>query len=274
MPEKTDKLPSYQWYPGDWRKDPGVKMLSLEEKGAWRELLDWMWEARDRGKMSTNGKPWSTKQISRLLEIDESKAKQVMEAIIEYGVASVEPETGVVFCRRMVRFRDLSEARAKAGRKGGVASGEVRRSKRPKHNASKATSSSSPSGEESASTLSEGAVAPPFSATPGAVLAPENQEPEQDLKPCPIKWPDPEHCEAQFWLKLLPGVEAENGHISGKVKPLLAEHGFVRESLLLPILARDLDTDAQLAGFLAKQFDEVRKSPAFAEATENEDPQT
>ena len=270
MPEKTEKLPSIQWYPGDWRKDPGVKMLSLEEKGAWRELLDWMWEASDRGKMATNAKPWSTKQISLLLEIDESKAKQIVEAIVDSGVASVEPDTGIIYCRRMARFRDLGEERAKAGRKGGHASGEARRSKCPKQNASKRSSSSSPSGEESASTLSESAGAQPFSATPGAELARENPEPEQDPEPCPIRWPDPEHCKAKFWLNLLPGVEAENGHISDKVKPLLAEHGFVRESYMLPLLAIDLETDEQLAGFLAKRFTDLRESPAFAKAMTEE----
>lgn len=34
-----EKLPSIQWYPGDWRKDPGVQALDYESRGIYLELL-------------------------------------------------------------------------------------------------------------------------------------------------------------------------------------------------------------------------------------------
>ena len=230
---KSDKIPAYQWYPGDWKKDTNVKMLTLEEKGAWRELIDWMWEAEERGKMSNNGKPWSMKQISRLLEVDESKAKQLVEAIVEAGVASVDEESGVIYCRRLVRFKDLSEMRAEAGRKGGKQSAEARRSKAPKQS----DSNSSPSSSSSSSASTEESAAAALSATSEATpRSPENgrenqsRKPEPEPEPEPKRiWPEEFHCDPEFWLEKL----AEHADADKQVESAVMAAGLGYENAIL-----------------------------------------
>jgi hypothetical protein len=137
------KLPAMQWYPGDWRKDPGVQGLDLEARGAWRECIDMMWESPERGRLVfANGRPMPDVAIASNLGIDEAHWKQIRSKLLDYGVASEDHE-GVLYNRRMVRKeasnRRLSKVRAEAGRKGGTIS---------KRKAKKAASSSSSSSEQ------------------------------------------------------------------------------------------------------------------------------
>lgn len=53
------KRPSYQWYPGDWKKDPAVQALSPEAKAFWREALDVLFEAENRGEITATADSWA-----------------------------------------------------------------------------------------------------------------------------------------------------------------------------------------------------------------------
>ena len=48
----TKKLPSMQFYPGDWRKDPGVQALDFESRGIWFEILSLRFGTRYMGEYS------------------------------------------------------------------------------------------------------------------------------------------------------------------------------------------------------------------------------
>ena len=61
----TDKCPSLQWYPGDWRKDPGVQALDYESRGVWFEILMLMFESSTRGKLMLNGNPMPDEALAR-----------------------------------------------------------------------------------------------------------------------------------------------------------------------------------------------------------------
>lgn len=43
MNDAQNKAPSYPWYPGDFQRDEPVQLMSLEEEGAYRRLLDHQW---------------------------------------------------------------------------------------------------------------------------------------------------------------------------------------------------------------------------------------
>lgn len=45
------KLPSFQFYPGDWLKDPQLRMAASSSRGIWIDLICAMWEAPDRGAL-------------------------------------------------------------------------------------------------------------------------------------------------------------------------------------------------------------------------------
>lgn len=113
------KLPSLQFYPGDWHKDLGVQSLSLEEKGAWFEMLLMMHDSDERGYLVVNGVPLSHEAIARRLGLDNQKFNQILTTMVKYGVPGVRESDGAIFSRRMVRDEELRKIRQKAGKLGG-----------------------------------------------------------------------------------------------------------------------------------------------------------
>jgi hypothetical protein len=113
------KLPSWQFYPGDWRKDPGVQSLSYHDRGVWHELLLLMFESSDRGKLLLNGRPFPEDSLARLLGLDKQSLTTTITTLLASGVASRDPQTGALFNRRMVRDEEIRRIRAEAGIKGG-----------------------------------------------------------------------------------------------------------------------------------------------------------
>lgn len=113
------KLPSMQWYPGDWRKDPGVQSLSYEERGIWFELLMLMHDCEPRGKLMLNGQKISHERVGFMLRLTEDRISQAISQFISLGVASVCEDTGAVMCRRMVRDEQKREKLSGYGKMGG-----------------------------------------------------------------------------------------------------------------------------------------------------------
>ncbi len=113
------KLPSMQWYPGDWLKDPGVNALSYQDQGIWFRILMHMFEGEQRGKLTLNGHAMPVEALARLLGLDNQILTTTLTTLLTYGVASVEPETGIIFNRRMVRDEEIRNIRVESGKKGG-----------------------------------------------------------------------------------------------------------------------------------------------------------
>lgn len=115
------KLPSLQFYIGDWMKDPTVKSLTLEEKGAWVELLMYMWESPKRGMLLyASGEPIiDTQDLGRLLSVDSRVALRIVGTLVSKGVASRDEESKALICRRMVKDEQIRDIRAESGQKGG-----------------------------------------------------------------------------------------------------------------------------------------------------------
>lgn len=121
MSDPQRKLPAIQWYPGDWRKDPGVQALDYLHRGVWFEVLMLMHESEDRGRLKLNGRPMPHPAAARLLGIPVEEWTTIRVALLEYGVAD-EDDEGALICRRMVRDETLRRTRSEAGRRGGKAS--------------------------------------------------------------------------------------------------------------------------------------------------------
>lgn len=113
------KLPAIQFYPGDWRKDPGVQSLSYHDRGVWFEILCLMHESPQRGKLLLNGKKMSVDALARLLGLDQQTLDQTLARLEDAGVYSMDPVTGALMSRRMVRDEELRQVRARSGRLGG-----------------------------------------------------------------------------------------------------------------------------------------------------------
>ena len=113
------KRPSFQFYPADWRKDPGVQALSYHDRGVWFEIICLLHESEERGKLLLNGRPMPDDALARLLGLDKQKLNQTLSILIDFGVAQRCQETGALMNRRMVRDEALSKIRAESGKKGG-----------------------------------------------------------------------------------------------------------------------------------------------------------
>ena len=118
----STKLPAYQWYPGDWRKDPAVQSLDYEARGIWRECLDFMHETSDRGWLVfEDGSAMRDDDIARMLGIDEAKWKQTRSKLEARRICEIRHD-GAVGNRRMAKDEATRRARAEAGRAGGTKS--------------------------------------------------------------------------------------------------------------------------------------------------------
>ncbi len=113
------KLPAIQFYPADWRKDPGVQSLTFEHRGIWFEIICLMHESEQRGKLLLKGMPMPEDALARLLGLDKQILTTCITTLIQYGVASKCPDTGALMNRRMVRDEELRQKRSNCGKLGG-----------------------------------------------------------------------------------------------------------------------------------------------------------
>jgi hypothetical protein len=115
---KRDELPALQWYSGDWRKDPGVRVLTFEQRGIWFEMLMVMHESERRGALVLNGKPMTEGQIAQVVGCDLKRFKVALAVIMDTGVASRD-ENGAIINRRMIKDERIRQLRKAAGSLGG-----------------------------------------------------------------------------------------------------------------------------------------------------------
>lgn len=113
------KLPAFQFYVGDWRKDPGVQSLSFHDRGVWFEILCLMHESERRGVLLLGSVKMPDEALARLLGLDNQILTTTITTLLTYGVASVEEETGALISRRMIRDEHIRQIRIKAGKQGG-----------------------------------------------------------------------------------------------------------------------------------------------------------
>lgn len=113
------KRPSYQWYPGDWKRDPGLQAASFEARALWREMLDLMHDGNPYGHLTApNGLPLTAKELASSCRISAARVHRYLEELEKWGVFS-RTESGVIYSRRMVKDEALRQTRAECGKLGG-----------------------------------------------------------------------------------------------------------------------------------------------------------
>lgn len=92
------KAPSFQWYPNDYLRD--TRILSLSSRGAWADMLNYMWYSEERGVLSG-----TVEQFSRMLSCSKNEIEGVLEELNVTKVADVTNRNGIVTVinRRMLR---------------------------------------------------------------------------------------------------------------------------------------------------------------------------
>jgi hypothetical protein len=113
------KLPAFQFYPADWRKDPGIQALTYHQRGIWFEIICLMHESPSRGYLLLpNGNAMPDDALFRILGLDKQSGAAALAAIIECGVANRDPETEALINRRMIRDEELRRVRSECGKMG------------------------------------------------------------------------------------------------------------------------------------------------------------
>jgi len=113
------RAPAFQWYSGDWLKDPGVRALSLAARGLWADMLNLMDQSETRGYLRhRTGAPVSTEQLARMVGSGLPEVRRCIAELERTGVFSRDQD-GVIFSRRMVRDERKRALCAEAGKKGG-----------------------------------------------------------------------------------------------------------------------------------------------------------
>lgn len=113
------KMPAMQFYPADWRKDPGVQSLNYHDRGVWFEILCLMHESSQRGVLLLNSMPMPEAALARILGLDNQTLNQTLTTLLTYGVAKRRQEDGAIFSKRMVDDERLCQIRREAGKLGG-----------------------------------------------------------------------------------------------------------------------------------------------------------
>ncbi len=113
------KLPSFQFYPGDWLKDPAVRSVSLAARGLWTDMLCLMHEGDRRGFLQhATGKPVTAEQLARMTGCSTDEVSRLLQELSDSGVFSCT-DHGVIYSRRIVRDERKRQLCAEAGKRGG-----------------------------------------------------------------------------------------------------------------------------------------------------------
>lgn len=96
------KLPAFQFYPGDWMKDPNLRRCTKAEKGVWMDAICLMFECEDRGVFASGGVPWTREEIAGAIGGDLAENLACLDELLRKGVASLT-KLGAICNRRMVR---------------------------------------------------------------------------------------------------------------------------------------------------------------------------
>lgn len=104
------KQPYIPLYTGDYIKD--TRTLSLEAKGAWSDIILFMWEANSRGLLEG-----TMEDFARMVGTNEMKFVAVLNELCRKGICEVYGDQTKIFkigCRRLIRESEISEIRSEA----------------------------------------------------------------------------------------------------------------------------------------------------------------
>lgn len=110
--------PSFQFYPGDWQRDAGLRAVSVGARGCWLEMICIMHQADPYGHLVLNGEPVDEPTLARMIGATEKEVGAWLRELEKRGVFDREDD-GTIVSRRMVRDEQVRRARAAGGSKGG-----------------------------------------------------------------------------------------------------------------------------------------------------------
>ena len=151
---KEDGSPAFQFFVDDWLSEAGLNLCSLAAQGLWTKMICYMWKAKIRGCLTANNKQMDSKDLATLTGQSEEFINQLLSELENGDVFSRLPDKTII-CRRIYykaqKERELKEARAEAGRIGGLMAGKQPDSKGDSKKTAKVPASTSTSSSTSIS---------------------------------------------------------------------------------------------------------------------------
>ncbi|MEC9346083.1 MAG: hypothetical protein VYB54_07640 [Pseudomonadota bacterium] len=85
---KTTKQPWMKFYPGDWRSDPKLRMVSLAARGLWMDLLCLMHEAEPNGFIVVGDNRPTLEQLARLVGAEPQTIEPLLQELERSGAVT------------------------------------------------------------------------------------------------------------------------------------------------------------------------------------------
>jgi hypothetical protein len=114
----TNKRPAILFYPGDWLRDTGLRLCSIEARGLWMDMICYMHDCVPYGYLKVNHKVIHDVNLASMIGVNLDILQRLLKELIDFGVCGVDGE-GCYFSRRMVRDEELRLKRASGGHLGG-----------------------------------------------------------------------------------------------------------------------------------------------------------
>lgn len=114
--------PFMKFFVDDYLGDDNVQLCSLAAQGLWCNMLFRMHKAPKRGYLCLKKQPMTKemaiKALAKWTANPEQTISELLTELDDHGVYSTDAD-GCIYNRRMLKEVELSEKRARAGRKGG-----------------------------------------------------------------------------------------------------------------------------------------------------------
>src|ERR1700722_20477218 len=99
------KLPWAKWFVSDWRKDAGVRSVTVAARGLWIDMLSLMDESPRRGYLlKASGKPFTLDELARNTGTSTDEVSRLIRELEDAGVHSIAD--GVFYSDRMATAAD------------------------------------------------------------------------------------------------------------------------------------------------------------------------
>lgn len=102
----------------DYEGDDALRVVSLAAQGLWMRMLCAMHKGTPYGHLTVNGRAPTARQIAMMASATEREVAKLLTELEEAGVFS-RTEEGIIYSRRMVRDKAVSDKAREDGKRGG-----------------------------------------------------------------------------------------------------------------------------------------------------------
>lgn len=112
------KAPSFQFYPGDWLKDPRLRRSSFRARGVWIDIMAIAFECPEKGILRDENGPFPEQEILDMLTGKARDKRAGFEELKRRKIIKQLPDNSY-YCKRIYEDWRISDIRREAGKKGG-----------------------------------------------------------------------------------------------------------------------------------------------------------